>query len=127
MGQGLTQRELGRPGRFGTTTEKIDVDDDPVRSRRNNSNIRELENIVKRAYYLSTDRRLRFSEQLFPEFKSNQADSELTTLKAMQIHHIERVLEHCQGQIAGEDGAARILGLNESTLRSMMKRLGIDS
>lgn len=89
-------------------------------------NIRELENIVKRAYYLSAGRRLSFPESIFSELHFGPAEAGLVTLEQIQIRHIKRVLEHCQGQIAGEAGAARILGLKESTLRSRIKRLGLD-
>jgi transcriptional regulator with GAF, ATPase, and Fis domain len=39
--------------------------------------------------------------------------------------HILNVLEKCQWQISGEQGAAEILDLPASTLRSKMKKLGI--
>jgi transcriptional regulator with GAF, ATPase, and Fis domain len=40
--------------------------------------------------------------------------------------HILSVLEETSWRIAGDDGAAAILGLPASTLRSKMKRLGIE-
>jgi transcriptional regulator with GAF, ATPase, and Fis domain len=39
--------------------------------------------------------------------------------------HILRVLEQTKWAIEGEKGAARILGLNPSTLRGRMRKLGI--
>jgi transcriptional regulator with GAF, ATPase, and Fis domain len=41
-------------------------------------------------------------------------------------HHILQVLSKTKGKINGADGAAAILGVNPSTLRNRMKKLGID-
>ena len=43
----------------------------------------------------------------------------------MERTYIEEVLRHANGMIAGKGGAAEILGLPSSTLRSRMKKLGI--
>ena len=43
----------------------------------------------------------------------------------MERAHIERVLDSTRWQIEGERGAARILGLNPSTLRGRLRKLGI--
>jgi transcriptional regulator with GAF, ATPase, and Fis domain len=40
--------------------------------------------------------------------------------------HIQATLQRCQGRIEGPFGAARRLGVNPHTLRSRMRRLGID-
>jgi transcriptional regulator with GAF, ATPase, and Fis domain len=47
------------------------------------------------------------------------------TLEAMERAHIRRVLDEARWQIEGERGAARRLGLNPSTLRGRMRKLGI--
>jgi len=47
------------------------------------------------------------------------------TLEAMERAYIVRVLEGAGWQIEGERGAARILGLNPSTLRGRLRKLGI--
>ena len=39
--------------------------------------------------------------------------------------HIRRILERTQGKVHGKDGAAALLGMNSSTLRSRMRKLGI--
>ena len=49
----------------------------------------------------------------------------LTTMDEMERTYIEEVLRHANGMIAGKGGAAEILGLPSSTLRSRMKKLGI--
>jgi transcriptional regulator with GAF, ATPase, and Fis domain len=47
------------------------------------------------------------------------------TLEAMERAYIVRVLEGAGWQIEGERGAARTLGLNPSTLRGRLRKLGI--
>jgi transcriptional regulator with GAF, ATPase, and Fis domain len=39
--------------------------------------------------------------------------------------HIQRVLEQTRWVIEGEQGAALVLGLNASTLRGRLRKLGI--
>jgi len=48
-----------------------------------------------------------------------------TTLEDVERRHILRVLESCDGKVKGRGNAAESLGLNPSTLRSRMKKLGI--
>jgi transcriptional regulator with GAF, ATPase, and Fis domain len=43
-----------------------------------------------------------------------------------ETSYIRRVLQHTGWTIAGKGGAAEILDLPASTLRSRMKKLGID-
>src|ERR1700692_3587235 len=49
------------------------------------------------------------------------------TLADAERKHISEVVEMTEGLIAGEGGAAKVLGLPPSTLRSRMKKLGIKS
>jgi transcriptional regulator with GAF, ATPase, and Fis domain len=49
----------------------------------------------------------------------------LPCLEAVERDHIATVLRHTHGVITGPRGAATILGLNPSTLRSRIKKLGI--
>ncbi len=53
------------------------------------------------------------------------ADEDLT-LVSMQKRHISAALAACDGRIDGVDGAAALLGLPASSLRSKMKRLHIE-
>jgi hydrogenase-4 transcriptional activator len=48
-----------------------------------------------------------------------------TLAEAMRVH-IETVLTVCEGRIEGPRGAARILDINPHTLRSRMRKLGIE-
>ncbi|MGD8257953.1 MAG: helix-turn-helix domain-containing protein [Desulfobacterales bacterium] len=47
------------------------------------------------------------------------------SLQAMEMGHIIRVLEQTNWRIDGPKGAAVILDMNPSTLRSRMRKLGI--
>jgi len=47
------------------------------------------------------------------------------TLEQAERHHIVSVLKQTEWRIEGSRGAARLLNLNPSTLRSRMKKLGI--
>jgi transcriptional regulator with GAF, ATPase, and Fis domain len=46
-------------------------------------------------------------------------------LDAVERRHIESVLKQTHWMIEGNKGAAKILNLNPSTLRSRMQKLGI--
>ena len=49
----------------------------------------------------------------------------LVSLEEKRRQYIEEVLRHTAGQVAGRGGAADILRLRPSTLRSRMKKLGL--
>jgi transcriptional regulator with GAF, ATPase, and Fis domain len=48
-------------------------------------------------------------------------------MREAEREHISQVVEMTDGLIAGEGGAAEVLGMPSSTLRSRMKKLGIKS
>ena len=48
------------------------------------------------------------------------------TLEAVEREHILRVLGETRWKIEGKAGAAAVLGLNPSTLRFRIRRLGIE-
>jgi len=84
-------------------------------------NIRELRNLVERAMIVSRGRTLHIKLPDTDEFGSPTLD----TMDDMQRKYILWVLEKVGWRIFGEKGAARVLGMNPSTLQSRMKRLGI--
>jgi DNA-binding NtrC family response regulator len=92
-------------------------------------NVRELEHIVERAVLLSEGEVLHVDVPLggatAGEGRPVAARPALATLEEAEREHIRRVLAHTGGRIAGKGGAADILGLPDSTLRSRMKKLGI--
>ncbi|NMG77219.1 sigma-54-dependent transcriptional regulator [Aromatoleum diolicum] len=95
-------------------------------------NVRELENFIERAAILARGPWLDAVE-LFPSALSGApaATTEAPpatraqTLEQVEKDHILAVLAHVGGVIEGERGAARILGLNPSTLRGRMRKFGL--
>lgn len=85
-------------------------------------NVRELRNIVERALILCNGPTLRLAP---PDSASGGNGLELT-LDEVQRRHILKVLETAGGRIRGDGGAAELLGVKPTTLRSRMQRLGID-
>jgi formate hydrogenlyase transcriptional activator len=110
-------------------------------------NIRELENVLERAVILSTGTTLEIASDLLastpgvaridqqPEADasgeatattlSEAASQALARLDTVERDHIVTVLRHTDWVVTGPHGAAQILGLNPSTLRSRIKKLGI--
>jgi PAS domain S-box-containing protein len=98
-------------------------------------NVRELQNVIERAVITSRDGRLDLDRAL-PEMASAAAtippgdESAARVLTAQELlalerENIVRALESCQWRVAGERGAAQLLGINPSTLASRMKALNI--
>ncbi len=88
-------------------------------------NVRELENVMQRAVLLSEGDIVTLP-QISREIKKLPAQSEtLVPLAEMERRYILKVLGACSGRIAGQGGAAEILGLKRSTLISKMEKLGI--
>jgi len=87
-------------------------------------NVRELENVLERAVIVSVDGTLRLSEPLIPRPVSFERQPG-GLLVDVEREHIRTVLERSRWRIEGARGAARMLGLKPSTLRSRMQRLGI--
>ncbi len=93
-------------------------------------NIRELENVVERALILKRGEPLGFEEII--QMNDSHEKEELTTRKEdflpldlVNAIHIQRALKITKGKIHGNEGAAALLGLNPSTLRYRMRKLGI--
>ena len=86
-------------------------------------NVRELANVIERAVINSRGLVLevaeRFEQQAAESAKSNG------TLEEMEKKYIIRILEDTAWRIEGPNGAATVLGLNPSTLRTRMVKLGI--
>ena len=92
-------------------------------------NVRELRNIIERAVILSKNGVLSLTGALgeMPSSEPSTAPSSLRRdLEAIERQNIIGALEQSGWKIKGEDNAASRLGLSPSTLRSRMKRLGIE-
>lgn len=101
-------------------------------------NIRELQNVIERAFItspdgktLNLDRALPDLEPLppaihpLPEVGIDNRVLNTKELKELERKNIERALEAANGRISGPGGAADLLGLNANTLSSRLKALGI--
>lgn len=89
-------------------------------------NIRELENIIERAVIVSTSEMLNIDQNLFGALSETALDEDSKmSLEDNEREHIIKILNQTKWKIQGEDGAAKILGINPSTLRSRMDKLGI--
>mgnify|MGYP000964216353 CR=1 FL=1 len=93
-------------------------------------NVRELENVVERALILNQGETLTFADSIIAK-KSGQTASASgeaeasVNLDAVTAAHITKVLRTTNGRVHGPDGAACLLGINPSTLRKRMSKLGI--
>src|SRR5579871_2210135 len=90
-------------------------------------NIRELENLIERAMILSPGNSLEYGDWL-PAQKINtttNGKNASTKLEDIEKEHIIEVLKKTNWKVSGEKGAAKILGLNQTTLEARMKKMGI--
>jgi PAS domain S-box-containing protein len=98
-------------------------------------NVRELQNVIERAVILSAGNTLVLTEELHPSSAFRRRNGEIQSLplesqnigalEEMTRRHIESVLKGTNWMIEGDRGAAKILNMNPSTLRSRMQKLGI--
>jgi transcriptional regulator with GAF, ATPase, and Fis domain len=92
-------------------------------------NIRELQNVIERACVLSAGPVVEIVDELQQPSGGQAgpaaAQDPLVTLEESERIHIRQALRETAGRIYGPDGAAALLGLPPSTLRSRMKKLGI--
>jgi len=93
-------------------------------------NVRELENVVERALILNRNspvsfRHLQQRKKQETVCETEKLDS-FRTLDEVTSRYIEQVLAKTNGKVHGPGGAAELLGINASTLRNRMKKLGID-
>ncbi|MGD0231022.1 MAG: sigma 54-interacting transcriptional regulator [Syntrophorhabdales bacterium] len=94
-------------------------------------NIRELENVVERALILNKGGPLTF-ERVLSSDRREQVDAG-TSPHGEQRQNLDETISDCirrtlvltNGKIHGPGGAAELLGVNPTTLRSRMRKLGI--
>jgi transcriptional regulator with GAF, ATPase, and Fis domain len=87
-------------------------------------NVRELANVIERAVISSKGSTLLLAEPLV-SYPTNGRAADLKPLEEMERDYIVRALIETGGRIEGPNGAALLLGLNPSTLRGRMAKLGI--
>ena len=86
-------------------------------------NVRELENVLERAVINSSGPKLHLVDELQKPQKDLMTAKK--TLNEIERDYIVRVLEQTHWKVSGKNGAAEILGLDRSTLRARMRKLGI--
>jgi len=97
-------------------------------------NVRELQNIVERELIRYRGGSLTFESLVSPlHAKKEQPSSDVgreilkpVSLDEAMAQHIRKVIEFAKGRINGKGGAAELLRINPSTLRSRMEKLGVN-
>ena len=93
-------------------------------------NIRELQNWIEHNAILHQQGLFKIqpipvTTESINDFGKDTKQEAPDTLANAEKHHIQKALHYCNGKISGSNGAAHILGIPPSTLRSRMKKLGI--
>ncbi|MGD9366074.1 MAG: sigma 54-interacting transcriptional regulator [Desulfobacteraceae bacterium] len=93
-------------------------------------NVRELENIVERALIVNPSESLTFDEIGLPaktkeSIRHRTVEGSLPPFDEMVSAYIKQVLDATNGKIHGPGGAAEVMAINPSTLRSKISKLGI--
>ena len=97
-------------------------------------NIRELENVIQRAVILSKGVRLRLDIALgdLPATATSASDSDMPEVilterecRERERANLMKALQHADGRIYGQGGAAELLGINPTTLASRLRALKI--
>lgn len=124
-------RKAGRPAR-GISSATLQL----LQAYSWPGNVRELHNLIERAVVLSSGPVLELDPRLLTDPAAHAAEpalppppppsGDLPSLEEVERRHILAALKKANSVIEGPRGAARILGLNPSTVRSRMKKLGID-
>ena len=87
-------------------------------------NIRELQNVIERAVVLTKQPIVQIDDSTL-RTESNEQVSVIDSLENVERSHIIRALRETGWVIHGKKGAAELLGINPSTLRSRMEKLSI--
>ena len=127
----FSSRHAQRIGK--TIADLTDADIDRLMAYSWPGNVRELQNVIERALITSVNGSLNLDRAL-PESKGHITPDihtgEIRIRTAVELQQIERenimlALDSTNWKVAGDAGAARLLGVNASTLNSRMKALGI--
>jgi transcriptional regulator with GAF, ATPase, and Fis domain len=143
----LTQHFVQRAAnRLGVTVPLLrPADVERLQAYRWPGNVRELAAVIERAVILGQGSRLEIDAALGVDTPrrvggdttasvgtsavsaETRNDSSIETLDAMVIRHLQRALRATRGRVDGPHGAARLLGINTSTLRAKLRKHRIDA
>ena len=82
--------------------------------------------MIERAVLFSQGKTLRIDGASFQLFSEDSMEYQVSALAEVEKQHITKILEKTNWMIHGDKGAAKLLDINPSTLRSRMKKLGIE-
>jgi len=88
-------------------------------------NVRELQNVIEQAVLISEGPHLRLTGDVKFDAMPVAVDASSKSLEDVERQHILAVLEATHWKLEGRDGAAAVLDLKPSTLRSRMQKLDI--
>ncbi len=88
-------------------------------------NVRELENIIERAVIITEGKTLNLHASLKKRTFKKLNNKVFLSMEDMQKKHILKALKLSHGKVSGRGGAAELLKMNDKTLISRMKKLGI--
>jgi transcriptional regulator with GAF, ATPase, and Fis domain len=89
-------------------------------------NVRELRNVIERSLITTQGDALDVGDFPGPRKVENGPSRRKKSLEDLEREYIFEVLEQTRWRVHGPEGAARILGLHPSTLRSRMQKLGVE-
>jgi PAS domain S-box-containing protein len=88
-------------------------------------NVRELSSFIERAVIMSHKSALKLIDASFAPVNIIAKEGTSKNLLEVEKQHIMRVLEEKGWRVEGPEGAAKVLGMNPSTLRTRMRKLAI--
>ncbi len=88
-------------------------------------NVRELQNVIEQAVLVSDGESLRLPDRLIHGQGASPPVGGMKNLEEVERAHILEVLQATGWKLEGREGAAAVLGLKPSTLRSRMLKLDI--
>jgi PAS domain S-box-containing protein len=94
-------------------------------------NVREMQNVIERAVIVADGRGLNLDRALpaaaveAPVTRVNDRVLTVAELQELEKNNILSALKTCGWRIAGDDGAAKLLGMKPSTLNSRISALGL--
>lgn len=88
-------------------------------------NIRELRNVIERAVIITQGSKLQLQDSFDPLTAREKDEAEGETLEQSEYRLILQTLKKVHWRIEGPGGAAELLDVHASTLRSRMRKLGI--